>query len=125
MYTLPGPDGTVYALIFQPKCVDCCGPDVVIIQKWPSRKALEEIEFEPVPELPMYHRNYCDEAIIVTGRTHGEFIKALSHHLIGLDTANIMKYRDNKCLDNLAAEIILEDMYADATCTPRLVGDET
>jgi hypothetical protein len=125
MYTLPGPDGSVYVLVFQPACRDCDGPDAVIVQKWPSRTALEKIECEHVPVLPMIH---CDagweEAVITTGRTEGEFIKALRDHLVGVSSKEIMGGDDER-LDVDAADVILEEMYESATFTPRLAGTGT
>lgn len=122
-YTLPGPKGTVYVLIFQPACSDCDGPDAVIVQRWPNRKALRESEFDEIPELPVsYHCQDRDETLIVTGRTHEEFVKDLREHLVGLNTADFMG-DDGDSLDVIAADEVLSEMYGDSTYTPRLIAE--
>jgi hypothetical protein len=118
---LTGPDESIYLVSLIQACRNCDGPAGIEIDLFPSKKALLEWCFEMPPELPLDIEVYGHKGVnIATGFLAHEFTEALKSHLIGLVSDDFAE-NPGDGLDEIAADEVLDEMYADSTFTPRLV----
>lgn len=124
-YRFPGPGETFYILTLSGGCIDCDAPSGVVIRhikpgesnyEWFSDK--ETID----GELPFdMWGDGSAGAAVATGMLRSEFIKATKQHLIGINSKDFDDNNEDRKIGEIAAEVILEEMYQDAQTRPRLV----
>lgn len=119
-YHLPGPDKTFYLVRLYPGCIACDAPAGVSIEKMrhdnPNHADLYKYSDGPLPMAAW--ADGVSGAAIVTGMLRHEFVAALTPHLT---TLYIPHYLENGKIDDIGAEVILEEMYDDAQTSPHVV----
>ena len=124
-YLFPGPGKSHYVLTLHGGCVDCDSPSGFTIERIDSTNTLWK-EFNRGEFLTgnLKFEKWPDSVgmAVVTGMLRHEFIKSTRDHLIGIDAND---FGDNDGLiDGDGADVILEEMYDDATFRPRIVVPE-
>lgn len=112
-YWFPAPGNNVYILTLSHGCTDCDAPSGITIERidkksnlWRDREDYldGELEFSKWPD--------SEGAVVITGMLKHEFVKALTPHLIETDLDE---------LDEIGAEVLLEEAYEDSVTKPRIV----
>lgn len=121
IYTLPGPRQTLYVIRLSGACVSCDGPPGVTIEQY--RPGQFHYDYYRDPEhsngpLPLERWSDGLGAAIVCGMRKHEFVRATKQHLVGVSSDEM---GEKGRIDAGGAEIILEEMYEDATSRPALV----
>lgn len=122
-YRFPGPGKSFYVLVLHGKCLNCYSPAGVAIERidpghalWKEFKRGEfldgDLQFEKWPD--------CYGVSVVTGFLRDEFIKALSPHLVGVNSNELGEGGE---LDEIGAETILEEAYEDSAFKPKLLQE--
>lgn len=121
-YTLPGPGKSFYLIRLSGHCLNCDAPSGVTIERHDpgtfDYADYQSPEYTDGP-LPLEKWADCYGAAIVCGMRRHEFVKKTREHLIGVSSAEMGS--DNR-IDDIGAETLLEEMYADAQTRPYLVG---
>lgn len=120
-YWFPAPKNQVYVLTISGGCTDCCVPPGITIELI-SKNGMEwkEREWWITGELQFADWGYKKGAAVVTGFDRHDFIAALRHNLIGVDSREL---GESGKIDAAGADVILEEMYEDAMFRPRLVEE--
>jgi hypothetical protein len=115
-YWFPAPDNDVYIITLTRGCVECDGASGVSIERiskgdmlWKDRRDYLDgkLKFEKWPD--------SRGVAIITGMLKHEFVKALAPHLIATDLHE---------LDEIGAEVLLEEAYNDSVVKPHFPLDE-
>jgi hypothetical protein len=122
-YYLRGPDRTIYVVTLSGHCANCDAPAGVSIEAIePHHVLYHECLRGEFTQGPLPFTDWPDSrgVAIVTGMTKSQFVKAVSSHLVGINSNEIGD--ENAQLDECAAEIVAEEMYRDAQRRPSLVS---
>lgn len=117
-YTFPGPGGCLYLLTLSRACMNCDSPSGVSIERiQPGHFYYGKEERKDFTDGELKFEQWSDTegVAIITGMLRSEFIAALSKHLIGVSSEELGV--DGK-IDRAGADVILEEMYADAIVRP-------
>lgn len=111
-YVFPAPGRKVYVLTLSRGCVECDAPSGVTIERIDRGTLLPdfidgELKFEDWRD--------SEGVAIVTGLLKHEFVEALLPQLVGTSASEM---GDNGVIDEAGAEVMLEEMYADAQVKP-------
>lgn len=121
-YTLPGPGRSFYVISLSNACINCDAPPGVTIEHIEPGHVLyaeysdSQFEFINGP-LPLEKWPDGPGVVITTGMRRCEFIKAFKDHLIGVDSRQF----GGEQIDDIGAEVILEEMYPDSQVRPTCV----
>lgn len=119
-YWFPAPDNEVYILTLTRGCVECDGPSGVSIERisksdmlWKDRRDYLDgkLKFEKWSD--------SHGVAIITGMLKHEFVKALTPHLTGTELG------DDGSIDEIGAEVLLEEAYEDSVVKPHFPKRET
>lgn len=125
-YRLPGPGEAIYLISLSVACENCDAPSGVSIELLqPSSATFKEYTADEMYGVePLELNDWPDSkgVGIVTGMLKDEFIKAMVPHLVGVDSR---KLGENGVLDEVGAEVIVEEMYADSWLQPAIVKQST
>lgn len=124
-YRFPAPGKGFYVLTLIPHCVDCNGPIAVSIELIaPSSVIYREVRAGDyiAGDLPFEQWPDSKGVLVECGRMKHDFVDVLKRHLAGVDSSEI---GEDGVIDDAGAEVILEEMYDDAQCSPRLVVPES
>lgn len=116
-YTFQGPEGFMYVLTLSNGCVSCDAGSYITIEKISMvqfRRERREGFFDGGLELRPW-RGAAQGVAIITGHRKHEFVKALLPQLVGFSIGGMC---DNDALDEVGAEVLLEDLYDDARFKP-------
>jgi hypothetical protein len=120
-YLFPAPGNEVYMLTLSGGCVECDGPAGVTIERmsksniyWKRRGDFTDgqLKFEKWSD--------SEGVAIITGLLRHEFIKALSPQLVG---TNIKDMANGEVIDEIDAEVILEEMFEASVVEPHFPND--
>jgi hypothetical protein len=123
-YRFPGPGKTFYILTLSASCTNCDAPAGICIRHVkPGEHLHEYAEEEHYLDGRLRFEMWGDGSggvAVKTGMIRSEFIKATLKHLVGIDSK---KFADDgkREIDEDGADVILEEMYADADFAPELV----
>lgn len=119
-FKFPANGKSFYLLTLSTACMNCDAPPGISIELIESGHGLYE-EYSAGDsdylegDLPFEKWPDSKGVAIVCGMTRSEFIKAMSSHLIGIDSNEL---GDDGVLDDVAAETILEEMYENSQVRP-------
>ncbi len=119
-FSFPGPGKAFYILTLLGACENCSAPTAVWIELIEPGHALwDDYKRGDFLDGPLLFDQWPDNKgiSITTGLLSSEFVKALSSHLIGVNSTEL---GENGLIDAAGAEVILEEMYADAQVQPYL-----
>lgn len=120
-YTFPAPKKGMYVLTLSQACTNCVAPSGVTIEliesSHPLYKQYKRGDFTR-GQLPFEKWPDCKRAAIICGLLRGEFVEAALGHLFGVDSRQL---GDDGVIDEIGAEVILDEMYEDVQVHPRLV----
>lgn len=109
-YWFPAPGKKLYMLTLSNACVDCDAPSGVTIELiGPNDIHYKNREDYTDGELKFADWSDTKGVAIVTGFRRHEFIKAITPHLIDTDLDE---------LDEIGAEVLLEEAYEDSVVKP-------
>ncbi len=117
-FSFAGPGKAFYILTLLGACENCASPTAVWIELIePGRALWKDYKRGDFLDGPLEFDQWPDNkgVSITTGLTASEFVKAMSEHLVGIDS---QKFGDNGLIDADGAEVILEEMYRDAQVQP-------
>lgn len=120
-YKFPGPGKSFYILTLSGGCLSCDAPPGVSIEHIKPGTHLHEYYSErDYYDGPLKFEKWSDsEGVgIVTGMTRQEFVAATQKHLIGVNSKDL---GEDGAFDEMGAEVLLDEMYEDATARPKLV----
>ena len=124
-YSLAAPGGAFYVLTFSGACEDCDAPSGVAVElielTHPLFDEYRRGEFLLGP-LPWEKWPDGKGAAVITGLTKQQFIEAMSKHLVGVCSDEM---GDDGTIDQDGADVIAEEMYADAQKQPQLLASTT
>lgn len=123
-YLLPGPKKSFYLISLTVACKYCDAPPGITIEHITPEHALYReykrgefnhglLKFNDWPEGP--------GLAIVTGLRQHEFVQKMLTHLAGTNANDI---GENGVIDEIGAEVLLEEMYSDSCVQPHLVTEE-
>lgn len=124
-YRFPAPGKCTYLLTLIPHCVDCNWPSAVSIELVePSGWLYREIRDGDclVGDLPFEKWPDSQGVLVECGHMKNGFIDLLRRHLIGVSSDEL---GTDGLIDDVGADVILEEMYEDAQFSPRVVTPET
>lgn len=123
-YIFPAPGKAFYLLTLAGACPNCDSPSGVSIERIdPSNTLYQEYKRGEFVRGHLVFEKWPDShgVGIVTGMRKDEFVKELLKHLVGVSSDDM---GDDGVIDEIGAEVILEEMYEDSTTQPRLAKDE-
>jgi hypothetical protein len=115
-YLFPAPGKKLYMLTLSKGCVECDGPAGISIERI-DRKNIYYTQREDFTDGELKFEKWSDSegVAIITGMLRHEFIKALSPQLVG---TNIEDMANEKVIDEIDAEVILEEMFEASVVMP-------
>jgi hypothetical protein len=118
-YWFPAPGKQVYLLTLSKWCVDCDGPSGVSIELIDKSHFMFRDRADYLDgELKFADWSDSKGVAIVTGMRQHEFVKALTPHLVGVSAEDM---GDDGVIDEVGAEVLLEEAYQDSQLKPRIV----
>jgi|GEM_PF-5008339 len=111
-----------YILTLLTVCVNCDGaPSITIELIEPGNTLFDEYKRGEFLSGDLAFEDWRDSkgVSIVCGMLRHEFVKALSQHLVGINSDEL---GENGTIDDAGAEVILEEMYEDSQLQPRVLG---
>ena len=129
VYTLPGPKGSLYVIRLSGPCQYCESPPGVTVERFDRGTVYYDHYTNPdeggrtAKPLPLEAWPDGPGVAIVTGMTRRELERAGGPHLIGVSSRPEDLGDDGGRLGEVAAEVLMEQMYDDVTFKPRLAGE--
>lgn len=120
-FTFPGPRKSFYLLTLSGGCADCAaGPGFSIELIEPSHTLYKDYKRGHFNTEKLAFEDWPDSkgVAIITGPRRHEFVKSVLQHLVGVSSDEL---GENGKIDEIGAEVILEEMYEDAMFRPVLV----
>jgi len=123
-YTLPAPNRKLYLLTICPICVSCdagLGFSIELIDK--TNVMFGQYKSGEMGDGPLHLEDWQSSrgtfgASVIMGMRQHEFVNAVKHHLVGIDPRKLSKA---DAIDIYGAEVIAEEMYADAQAKPKVL----
>ena len=120
-YLFPAPGDKVYMLTLSKGCVECDAPSGVIIERigksdihYRQRKDYTDGDLK-------FEKWHDTEGVaIITGLLRHEFVAALAPQLIGQSIAELCEDGE---MDEVGAELLLEDLYKYAVVKPHFPAE--
>lgn len=123
-YRFPAPNEAIYLLSLYPACTNCDVPPGITLELITREHTLwaeyQDGDWYCDGPLPFEQWHDSKGVAIVAGMRSDEFVKAMLPHLVGVDSNEL---GEGGVLDEAGAEVIAEEMYADACTKPRLVQE--
>lgn len=117
-YLLPGPGENFYVVTLSAGCVDCDAPSGITIELIKRGDFMftddHRVEFTD-GMLRLEKWSDSEGVAIVTGFRRHEFVAKLKSYLIGVSAKDM---GENGKIDEVGAEVILEEMYDDSVVMP-------
>lgn len=121
-YTMPGPGKSFYIVSLCVACVECDAPPGITIELIePGHILWDEYKRGEFTDGPLKFEKWPSNlgAAIVTGFRRHEFVAAVQGHLTGINVADFDD--EDGRIDEIGAEVILEEMYRDSWVKPKVV----
>jgi len=122
-FRLLGPAGTLYIVTLSGHCTNCDAPSGICIEQIDRTHTLYwEYQNGEFGCKPLKFEDWPDSkgVAIATGMRKHEFVKAVAHHLVGIQP-NGGLFDDKGYIDDAGAEVVVEEMYEDSQKRPALV----